>query len=374
MSNREGRPASGGDTGHEKKPDQTKRRSLESLQSSQTPRDTGTANVVRGRDITHRIKEQTLRAAVNGKIEEALSLVFQQFEWPRHRENRLTFHGIQHTQGDIFRTEAILIAIQRANPGTDLVTEKDIALGKLAAAFHDIVQKWEIRSEVDAQGNEVKKRIRASGENEKASADLAESYMRSLNKSTGNMFSERDIQVVREAILITIAKYDKTSGRITQPDFAKYQDNLVAQALALADLGGSGMEGFPTARWATVAHFIEDYPDVAAYAQLYSQSQGDERKMKRDIQKEQQFHKMFTAWLESEVRFNQGRQEQVQREIASMDPGVQEPVKNLFARYDEVITGLQAFTNEIKTMDFPAWMHVLLKEMYKGPNQGPPQS
>lgn len=75
----------------------------------------GTSSVIRGRDILHLIKEQILRLAIGGSIDEALSLVFQRSERSHKRENQPTFHGIRHTQGDISRTETILTAIQRTN-------------------------------------------------------------------------------------------------------------------------------------------------------------------------------------------------------------------------------------------------------------------
>ncbi len=360
MSKLEGIGKSSGDAGRKGGEIPPGEKRLFQLRQLSDARTRASSQLFRGREITPqgdaRGDAQNFRTAIDRGITEALSIIQQRFERTLKVEDRLEYHRRKHTEGVISRVEKILRAIQQVNPGTDLVTDKDIALGKLAAAWHDTVQQWQSNSDVDAQGNEIVKRKRPFGENEKASVKLVEAYMRTINKEAGKtIFSERDIQVVREAILLTVPNFDKTLGTVTQPDFAKYKGNLVAQAVALADLGGGGMEGFSTARWEANALFVEENLDFAAYRRAYRQAQ-EGKETARDPQQEQRFHKRMIDWVEAQIRFNQGRQRQLQQEIASMDPRAQESVKQLFVKYDEAVAGLQSFVTQLRTMDFPTWM------------------
>lgn len=302
-------------------------------------------------------KEQLFKLAIAGGITEALSVIDKSFESTPVVENQLAFHRRPHTQGVISRTGTILRAIQRSNLKTNLVTDHDVALGEFAAAWHDTVQNWQPNMIADDQGNHRRKRKRALGDNERESSDLAEAYMQASNKQVCVVFSRRDIQVVKDAIMLTVPNFDIVLGTVTQPNFARYKGNLVAQAVALADLGGGGMEGFLTARWTSDALFVEDNLDFAAYRRMYEKTQEDRRLTDlKDPQREQRYHDEMVAWLESEVQFNSGRQRQLQHEIASMDPRTQQPVRELFTKYDEIITGIQTLISQRRSMDFSTWL------------------
>ncbi len=303
-------------------------------------------------------KEQIFQLAITSGIHEALGIIDQNFETTSITENQLAYHRRSHTEGVISRTGLILKAIQHANPGTSFVTDRDVALGEFAAAWHDTVQESKPNDVTDAQGYVMKKRKRALGDNERESADLAEGYMRSVNKQMGRVFSRKDIQIVREAIMLTVPNFDVTLGTVTQPNFAKHKRNLIAQAVALGDLGGGGMEGFSTAQWESDSLFLEDNMDFAAFRKAYENLAMSNRRLAalRVPLTEGWYHDRMTRWLESQLRFSEGRQGQLQQEIATMDQRAQEPVRQLFTKYNETLDGMQGFIDKRRTMDFPTWM------------------
>ncbi|HET9946447.1 MAG TPA: hypothetical protein VFQ63_00075 [Patescibacteria group bacterium] len=314
-------------------------------------------------------KEQRFQLAISGGITEALYVIDRSFETTSLIENRLAYHTRPHTEGVISRTGTILRAIQQANSATNLVTDRDVALGEFAAAWHDTVQHWQPNNVPDAQGQEMRKRKRALGDNERDSADLAVAYMKAANKQLGNVFSRRDMKVVEEAIMLTVPNFDVALGTVTQPNFAKYKGNLVAQAVALGDLGGGGMEGFPTARWESDALFVEDNLDFEAYRRTYQEADRERRLSSvREPDREQLYQARMIGWLESQIRFSKGRQGQLQQEIASMDTRVQEPVRQLFSHYDEALTAVQSFVNQRRSMDFGTWMSDLQNNLQNPPS------
>ncbi|OGG15374.1 hypothetical protein A3D77_07585 [Candidatus Gottesmanbacteria bacterium RIFCSPHIGHO2_02_FULL_39_11] len=131
------------------------------------------------------------------------------------------------------------------------------------------------------------KRKRALGNNEQSSAKLAIEYMTGVNKETGEeVFTESDRQKVQEAILLTVPNFDVSLGTVTQPEFVKYKGNLVAQAVALADLGGGGMEGSGTARWEADSLYIEDNLDIAQYFRSVNENGERDREKKNSINKD----------------------------------------------------------------------------------------
>ncbi len=86
-------------------------------------------------------KEKQFKQHTQKGIESALEKIRGRFENDPQEENNLEFHNIKHTQSVIKRVESILKIIQESDPS--IISRRDIDLSKLAASFHDVVQKWE---------------------------------------------------------------------------------------------------------------------------------------------------------------------------------------------------------------------------------------
>jgi len=306
-------------------------------------------------------REEKFQLAIAGGIREALAIIDQTFEHTPFPANQLFFHTRPHTRGVIARTDTILSTIQQTNADAALVTDRDRALGRFAAAWHDSVQHpLEPSVVLDSNGVAVQKRKRAFGDNEKDSALLAEGYMRKVNEHMGDVFTEEDIQMVRGAILITVPDY--AGGTVVQPSFAAYRDTIVAQAVALADLGGAGMEGFSTERWQSDALFIEENVDFAAYRRVYQGAARDRRLASfREPETEGRYHTRMIAWFTAQIAFMTAREVHLEEELDAMniDGQTRQHVRQLFHHYDEVRSEIASLLVQRQGMSFREWMSEL---------------
>ncbi|NEP49951.1 MAG: hypothetical protein F6K65_14490, partial [Moorea sp. SIO3C2] len=114
-------------------------------------------------------------------------------------------------------------------------------------------------------------RRRESGVSEAATITKLLDYIKNQNewisKQTSNhltLFTDSDLQIIIEAINATICWYDSLDNTIYQPDLY-YSDkklSLVAQIIALADLGTLGMEGIEAFNEEGSLLFLEENPDI----------------------------------------------------------------------------------------------------------------
>lgn len=116
-------------------------------------------------------------------------------------DDNLDYHNRNHTNKVYERIEQILTTIMNADPS--LVTERDIKLGCLAGAFHDVVQNY--NKDIQQDG-EFEKIIRKpyTGDNEKASAKELCAFMRKANQKTNTeIFTQKDMDIGTESIEAT---------------------------------------------------------------------------------------------------------------------------------------------------------------------------
>src|SRR5688572_8651887 len=191
----------------------------------------------------------------------AIELLRARFEDTKDEKDRLPFHGADHSVGVSVRTRKILEAIERGAP--ELVDERTVEIGQLAAIFHDSVQVWEPNRIQDGEFTKVlRKRLASPADarasagseayagNEAASAAEAVSFFDRYNEQRRaeglpEVFTDEDKEVVRRAIDATIPGFDPEKGTVVQPRLVK-ESAVITRAVALADLGEAGMnpEGY----------------------------------------------------------------------------------------------------------------------------------
>lgn len=272
------------------------------------------------------IKDQLFIQTCSTGINKALSVVEQRFSSPSNPDNQLAFHNPTHTRGVIQRTEQILRAIQAANPPVNpeyaFITDKTIALAKLAAAWHDTVQNWE-----PVEENGMVKRKRAVGSNEEDSANEAVAFMRSANQNSGEtIYSEQDMETVKDAILLTVAEFDPEIKSVVQPGFKEHKGNIIAQAVALADLGTAGMDDFSIFKRDMDMLLVEEDLGFADYLT----NDG-----KRTPEEMDQYRQRIIAWMKFEEQFILGRWAQYKTDRDGIDPRAATPINALFTHFDE---------------------------------------
>ena len=162
----------------------------------------------------------------------------ERFDNNPDERNRLDFHNAQHTNDIIRRTKNILSALEKIG----FASWHDIEIGTLARRIprHNAKMGRKYYS-----GRTFVKIIRKrfTGENENTSAEEAVAFMEKSNQEVRQeIFSLKDINMAREAIIATIPGFNLELKTVVQPNLNGHS-SFIARALALADLGAAGMDG-----------------------------------------------------------------------------------------------------------------------------------
>lgn len=272
-------------------------------------------------------------------VEEALTIIKERFENRKDEVENMDFHDSRHTQRVVKRVERVLLAMKE---GGAPVTEKDIALGSLSAAFHDIVQEWEENRVQDGNFEKVMRK-RFTKDNEVASANAALEFMERANQKAGKkVFEEQDMSAVKEAIEVTIPGFDPDKKTVIQPNLNE-KSSFIARALALADIGAAGMEGYSEFGQEGDALFREENLDILNALR-------DPNKLTPE-QKEY-FKGRMLAWSKFQSAFASGRKTLLEKELSGLAPSVQDQIKDLFDKFDESIEGADAVAARREKMSF----------------------
>lgn len=272
-------------------------------------------------------------------VEEALTIIKERFENKKDEIENMDFHDSRHTQRVVERVGRILLTMKE---GGAPVTEKDIALGSLSAAYHDIVQEWEENRVQDGNFEKVMRK-RFTKDNEVASTNAALEFMKRANQEAGKkVFEEQDMSAVKEAIEVTIPGFDPDKKTVIQPNLNE-KSSFVARALALADIGAAGMGGYSEFGQEGDTLFREENLDILNALK-------DPNKLTPE-QKEY-FKGRMLAWSKFQSAFASGRKTLLEKELSGLAPSVQDQIKDLFDKFDESIEGADAVAARREKMPF----------------------
>ncbi|MBS3903247.1 MAG: hypothetical protein KGZ30_02610 [Anaplasmataceae bacterium] len=286
------------------------------------------------------------------KVEEGIAyardLVRRRFEESLEGEKNLEFHGEDHSVGVVNRIEKILNKVREVAP--DLISERDVQLGRYAGGFHDVdqfYQRKEIKSEAEGVDDKAvrQRQVRA---NEEISAYEALQYADSLNKEEDReIFFKEDFDVIREAILATIPGFDPENKTVIQPNL-KEDSPLVVRALALADLGTAGIDGGEAFVKEGAALFREENLDIKDA--LEAVAKGEETIS--EAQKEA-FRSRIIGWLKFQPSFAEGRKALLDHELGNLPDEVKEVLKEeVFSKFDESIEASREFAEKAEQLTF----------------------
>ena len=291
----------------------------------------------KGREASEAFKE-----AVERVVERAKEEITEKFEKPLDTGNNLAYHRLWHTEDVMRRTHVLLEAM-----GADGQT---LLLGKLAAAAHDIVQDWdEVRDTITLQTDtgEVAeaprvKLVRRFGKNEEASANWTAEVMEGINAEAGEeIFTEEDMQIVKEAVQTTIPSFD--GPRVIQQNLGE-GSHIIATAVALADLGETGIGSPGVFIEGSNALFREENLDIARDIRS--------RKPIPDGKKEQYRLRML-AWIGDGIAFAGGRKATFNNmDILAVPEENRERVKGLFIHFDEITQRMGDIYTAARKMSF----------------------
>ncbi|MFC1632626.1 hypothetical protein ACFL1U_00575 [Patescibacteria group bacterium] len=293
--------------------------------------------------LEHERSERLFNEVIETQIESTLGELADQFEHNENPEDNLDFHNSRHTLAVIDRTERILKTIQKHQP--EIVDAYTLQLGRYTASQHDTVQEWD-PAEKDFPGfdDKIIFRQRRASHNEATSAELGVAKLDKANKEAGlEIFSEADKNIVAEGIMATVPGYDVEHQTVIQPNL-KPDSQIISYALALADLGGAGMDGAEAFKNEGDALFREENLDIAkAFRENISLT--EEQKVFYKVRMQQ--------WTESQANFSLGRKTLLSEELPSMlNFKSQTALRELFNKFDESIAGAQESAERRATMTF----------------------
>lgn len=281
----------------------------------------------------------SIYAAAEAKAEAiALDVIRDRFESGRVPDH-MHYHNSVHTAGVIARARAIGLAID--------MPDRDLLLLVIAAAFHDIVQHWSPEQRDDG----TIYRRRHAGRNEVASAYEAIEAMARLDVD----FHPEEQGIVASAIIGTIPGWDHECATVVQPFLVEHG---VVRALALADIGSSGMDP---------AMYRLDGPNLFAEENLDVMETLSRARKGSDISPSDQdaYRGRYVGWLRVQPEFARGRREcLVNGELEGLDEEHKARVERLFCHFEESIAAAEAAASDAETLPFVELMRQLDPEAF----------
>ncbi|MBE9168865.1 hypothetical protein IQ238_15560 [Pleurocapsales cyanobacterium LEGE 06147] len=197
------------------------------------------------------------------------------------KQKQLYYHTVAHAYGVKRRANLIFQALKPIFESSIEPVELSRlnSLINICAVTHDMVQEFIPPDQLYAP------RKRPVGISEAATITKLINYIEKLNQKysqagikSSAIFTNADIQIIKEAIKVTICIYGNNSNCIYQPHLYHEREKLsiTARIIALADLGTLGIEGVNAYLREGVLVFLEENPDVArmllAHKNIFSQN------------------------------------------------------------------------------------------------------
>lgn len=279
---------------------------------------------------------ELLGKAVNYFVDQAskklIDHIQRSFEQAADAREKLPFHNVEHTKSVMDRTVKIMTAMKE---GGVAISPKDVAIAKLAASAHDVIQLWEVNVVGDKQ-----MRKRMVGKNESLSIEQLQDVMKKQNKDKNFIiFSQADLDTVREAIEATVPGFDPELNTVVQPNL-NHDSRPVTRAVAMADLGEAGMNTEAYIRGGD-ALFREENLDMLNL---------DPSKV--DPAQKEAFRLRMLGWSKFQAPFARGRKAVFERDIAPLPALAQEKLRALFSKFDETIAQVEAIGKRREAMSF----------------------
>ncbi|MEM7553762.1 MAG: hypothetical protein AAF378_06620 [Cyanobacteria bacterium P01_A01_bin.84] len=187
-------------------------------------------------------------------------------------------------------------------------------------------------------------RRRETGISEKKTAQKLITYIRNLNAKypeNSRPFLETDIEMISEAINATICVYEPQDESIYQPDLYDREQpiSIAARIIALADLGGLGIEGIEAFFDEGILIFLEENPDLIPVIKKYFQDKRNYPEIDLQTPEYENLRQRLFRRSQFQLNFAKGRKNRLERELAGLPERVIQVLKNRMFVYltDETI-------------------------------------
>ena len=285
--------------------------------------------------------------SIPNNFEEAV-LMIQEFALAQIKteaENKqLYFHNNAHAQAVKRRAEIIFNAIE---PFWDKICHESALLDSkrakylidICAATHDMVQEFlPLTSPQTA-------RQRESGVSETATIKKLIDYIKQLNQrfvaknpELPSLFTQADLEIIRKTISATICLFDTNDNSIYQPDLYNSERQIIlsARIIALADIGGLGIDGIPAFFQEGSLILLEENPDVIPLVKEFLAKKEINEKFRQRLLKRAKF----------QIGFAKGRYARLNRELEGLPEEVVSVLKQKVFKYlnKQTIQKIEALT------------------------------
>lgn len=243
----------------------------------------------------------------------ALGLIRSRFEGNSNPDDDMPFHNVEHTEGVIRRAQLLLKAMN--------ASQEEFDAGVLGAAFHDVVQRWEVNNTPD--GKILRKRFVVQNETDSAAEGVA--WMK-----TAGGFSEAQFDLVTRAIMGTVPAWDPENKTVSQPRVPADAPPPV-RAVALADLGIPGMDGGPAFIETGDDLFREENLDVGRAVRASSS------RLEIPVDVREGYKTRIVNWCKGQASYARGRRARLAAELGELSGPARAAVEALFCKFDEAI-------------------------------------
>ncbi len=287
-------------------------------------------------------KQFLFNKSIKEGIHYALREVRQKYDLNPNERERLTYHNYSHSKYVLNKVGLILSILRKVD--SEFVSARDIQLGRLSAAFHDIILRWEEVKVFDDKFHKVIRRrfFPNAEQNEKLSADEAIKFMEGVNVREGiEVFTEEDKTIVRNAIEVTIPSFDTERNTIVQPHLSK-DSHIVTKVVGFVDLGAAGLDTNIFLEGGD-GLFREDNIDV--YDSIHSGKPLTE-------EKKEYLRARLYDWSAFQPNFAKGRKKLLEEEIELLPIGAQKYINNVFNLFTNSIENAKLRAERRKNMTF----------------------
>lgn len=268
------------------------------------------------------------------------------------KKQQLYYHNYNHANAVEQRATKIY---QEILPFWDLIFQDTTApepsrtkqIIDICAISHDMVQIFVPNPNCQAS------RKRESGVSETATIIKLIDYIQDLSNKYSQkypdcapLFTNLDLQVIRQAITATICLFDSSDRSAYQPELynPQYEIPLVARIIALSDLGGLGIEGIKQYFAEGILLFFEDNPDMIALIKKISAKNYDFQYLLEESS--ENLRKTLLKRAKFQVDFAKGRVARIDKELEGLPPEVISVLKKNVFQYlnEQTIKEIESIT------------------------------
>ena len=186
-------------------------------------------------------------------------------------QKQLYYHTRDHLSNVQRRADKIFQVVRpyweaslEGDTASDYIARMKLLLD-LCAITHDMIQIFAPQTQAHMP------RRRERGVSETATLNRLTDYIKDLNQQlyendpdSSAIFTDSDLNIIREAIAATTCSFDSSDQAIYQVDLydPKKKLSFVARIIALADIGSLGIDGVEFYNWEGSLHWLEDNPDI----------------------------------------------------------------------------------------------------------------